>query len=181
MFIGIPRFAYECKEWWKACCIHCFGFSSTVSVGYSALLCSLNSSPDSHQLYNLRKGSYNWACGLRCQYTWLAGSFDGFYTQVWGPQRAYPIFFLFRVASYLLLIALMLAVAGVNPTVLLAGGTFAGLVVGLAGQTVLSNLFAGLLIVFAKPFSVGDRVTAFGWQLVCPSHSIHPSFTPRTD
>lgn len=81
-----------------------------------------------------------------------------------GPQRAYPIFFLFRVASYLLLIALMLAVAGVNPTALLAGGTFAGLVVGLAGQTVLSNLFAGLLIVFAKPFSVGDRVTAFGWQ-----------------
>ncbi|MEM0121252.1 MAG: mechanosensitive ion channel family protein [Thermoprotei archaeon] len=81
-----------------------------------------------------------------------------------GPHRAYPIFFLFRVVSYLLLIALILAVAGVNTTALLAGGTFAGLVVGLAGQTVLSNFFAGLLIVLAKPFSVGDRVTAFGWQ-----------------
>jgi small-conductance mechanosensitive channel len=106
-----------------------------------------------------------------------------------GPSRAYSVLFIFRLASYLLLVALMLGVAGVSATALLAGGTFAGLVVGLASQTVLSNLAAGLLVVFAKPFSVGDRVTAFGWQygMSFPFYSpkfysedkLIPSFTGR--
>jgi small-conductance mechanosensitive channel len=41
---------------------------------------------------------------------------------------------------------------------LLFGSAFAGIVLGLASQTVLSNLFAGLIIVFAGPFRTGDRI-----------------------
>ncbi|MFY9716402.1 MAG: mechanosensitive ion channel family protein [Thermoplasmata archaeon] len=48
--------------------------------------------------------------------------------------------------------------AGVSAESILLGSAFAGIVVGLAAQTVLANVFAGLLLVVADPFHPGDRV-----------------------
>lgn len=48
--------------------------------------------------------------------------------------------------------------AGVSAESILLGSAFAGIVLGLAAQTVLGNVFAGLLLVFADPFRPGDRV-----------------------
>ncbi len=70
----------------------------------------------------------------------------------------------FRFAAYIVLALFVLALLGVNGTALLAGGTFAGLVLGLAGTTVLSNVFGGILLLVARPFEVGDRVTVTTWQ-----------------
>lgn len=70
----------------------------------------------------------------------------------------------FRLAAYIALSLLVLALLGINGTALLAGGTFAGLVLGLAGTTVLSNVFGGVLLLIARPFEVGDRVTISTWQ-----------------
>ena len=55
-----------------------------------------------------------------------------------------------------------LATAGVNVLTLVAGIGVAGVGVGLAMQGVLSNLFAGLTIIFTKPFRVGDYVQLVG-------------------
>jgi small conductance mechanosensitive channel len=65
-----------------------------------------------------------------------------------------------------------LYVAGVNGYALLAGGTFAGLVLGLAGQTVLSNVLAGILLILARPFEPGDRITLISsdYGLLMPSY-----------
>jgi len=49
--------------------------------------------------------------------------------------------------------------AGVSAESLFLGSAFAGIVVGLAAQTVLANVFAGLLIVLADPYRPGDRVS----------------------
>lgn len=49
--------------------------------------------------------------------------------------------------------------AGVSAQSIFLGSAFAGIVLGLAAQTVLSNVFAGLLLVMANPFRPGDRVT----------------------
>lgn len=70
----------------------------------------------------------------------------------------------FRLAGYIALSLFVLALLGINGTALLAGGTFAGLVLGLAGTTVLSNVFGGVLLLIARPFEVGDRVTISTWQ-----------------
>lgn len=77
----------------------------------------------------------------------------------------------FRLLAYIGLSFLVLALLGVSGTALLAGGTFAGLVLGLAGTTVLSNVFGGVLLIVARPFEVGDRVTITTWQygLVVPT------------
>jgi small-conductance mechanosensitive channel len=49
--------------------------------------------------------------------------------------------------------------AGVSAESIFLGSAFAGIVLGLAAQTVLSNVFAGLLLVVANPFQPGDRVS----------------------
>jgi small conductance mechanosensitive channel len=49
--------------------------------------------------------------------------------------------------------------AGVSAQSIFLGSAFAGIVLGLAAQTVLSNVFAGLLLVVASPFHPGDRVS----------------------
>lgn len=62
---------------------------------------------------------------------------------------------LVAVAAMLVLFSL----AGVSAESLFLGSAFAGIVLGLAAQTVLSNVFAGLLIVLADPYRPGDRVS----------------------
>jgi len=56
-------------------------------------------------------------------------------------------------------ILVLFNLAGVSAESLFLGSAFAGIVVGLAAQTVLANVFAGLLIVLADPYRPGDRVS----------------------
>jgi small-conductance mechanosensitive channel len=56
----------------------------------------------------------------------------------------------------MLLIAL--GVAGVNAGGLIAGSAFTAVVLGLAAQQTLGNLFAGLVLLTARPFKVGERI-----------------------
>jgi small-conductance mechanosensitive channel len=89
-----------------------------------------------------------------------------------GAKRGNMIYVVFRFVAYTVLALVLLAIAGVSPTALLAGGTFAGLVLGLAAQTVLSNIIAGVMIILARPYEVGDRITFFTWQygLIVPAY-----------
>ncbi len=49
--------------------------------------------------------------------------------------------------------------AGVSAESIFLGSAFAGIILGLAAQTVLANVFAGLLLVVANPFRPGDRIS----------------------
>jgi small-conductance mechanosensitive channel len=49
--------------------------------------------------------------------------------------------------------------AGVSVESIFLGSAFAGIILGLAAQTVLANVFAGLMIVLADPYRPGDRVS----------------------
>ncbi|MDB6125812.1 MAG: MscS Mechanosensitive ion channel [Pedosphaera sp.] len=70
-----------------------------------------------------------------------------------------------RVVKLLLMIAvvlMMLQVFNVPIAPLVAGLGVAGVGIGLALQGVLSNLVAGLLIIFTKPFRVGEYIELAG-------------------
>jgi small conductance mechanosensitive channel len=72
---------------------------------------------------------------------------------------------LVRISKLLVLaIALMIALEtiGFKLTVIIAGMGVAGVGVGLAMQGVLSNVVAGLTIIFTKPFRVGEYVELLG-------------------
>lgn len=74
---------------------------------------------------------------------------------------------LVRVARLLVIAFTALAVLekfGVPTTSAIAGIGVAGLGVGLAMQGVLSNVVAGLTIIFTKPFRVGEYIELIGVQ-----------------
>jgi small-conductance mechanosensitive channel len=53
-------------------------------------------------------------------------------------------------------LAVILGLFGYNLTVILAGLGFMGIVIGYAAQATLANFFAGLQMMFDRPFKIGD-------------------------
>lgn len=69
------------------------------------------------------------------------------------------------IVRYVLLLAGVFAIGtislyllGIRPDKLLVGGAVTGVLIGIAAQQSLANLFAGLVLLFASPFRVGDHV-----------------------
>ena len=89
-----------------------------------------------------------------------------------GPNRGLLLVSVYRLVAYTALALALLIVVGVNSIALLTGGTFAGLVLGLAAQTVISNVMAGIFLLFVRPFEPGDRITMTTWQygLIAPMY-----------
>ena len=63
-----------------------------------------------------------------------------------------------RLPIFALALVVALGTAGMDVTALIAGISVAGVGIGLAMQGVLSNLVAGLTIIFTKPFRVGEYI-----------------------
>jgi small conductance mechanosensitive channel len=93
-----------------------------------------------------------------------------------GPARANQVLDVYRLVAYVALAFLVLYALGVNGTALLAGGAFAGLVIGLAAQTALGNVIAGVMLLVARPFAQGDRVTITTWQYPFLGAAYPPKF-----
>ncbi len=60
--------------------------------------------------------------------------------------------------GYVLVVLVALAVLGVSPQRLLVGAGLASVVLGIAAQQSLSNIFASFVLLFTRPFNVGDRI-----------------------
>ena len=66
--------------------------------------------------------------------------------------------FLIRLVFIAVAALLALRIAGLDPATLAVGGAITAVVVGLAAQQTLGNLIAGMVLIAARPFRVGDRV-----------------------
>jgi small-conductance mechanosensitive channel len=66
--------------------------------------------------------------------------------------------FLVRLILLLMTVLVVLGVAGINTRTLAVGGALFAVVFGLAAQQTLGNVIAGLVLISAQPFRVGDRV-----------------------
>ena len=67
-----------------------------------------------------------------------------------------------RISGVAVLLSLMTSVFNVNPAAALTVGSFGGLVVGFATQTILSHVVAGVFLLLSRPFTYGDKVTVSG-------------------
>ncbi len=81
------------------------------------------------------------------------------------PATAGPVGFLIRLSMLAVTLLVALSVAGVEARTLLVGGAFTAVILGLAAQQTLGNLFAGMVLLSARPFRVGDRVRLQGGPL----------------
>jgi len=74
------------------------------------------------------------------------------------PSTAGPVGFLIRLTTLVVTLVIALRIAGVSPATIVAGSAFTAVIVGLAAQQTLGNLFAGVVLLSARPFRVGERV-----------------------
>ena len=81
------------------------------------------------------------------------------------PGTAGTVDFLIRLATMLVAATLALRIAGVGPRTLALGGAVTAVVVGLAAQQTLGHVFAGTVLLTARPFRVGERVRLQGGPL----------------
>ena len=81
------------------------------------------------------------------------------------PGTAGTLGFLLRLVTMLVAVLIALRIAGLGPRTLALGGAFTAVVVGLAAQQTLGNLFAGMVLLSARPFRVGERVRLQGGGL----------------
>ncbi len=75
-----------------------------------------------------------------------------------GQAHAGVVRYVVLLAGVFTIATISLYLFGVKPDKLLLGGAVTGVLLGIAAQQSLSNLFAGLVLLFASPFRVGDRV-----------------------
>lgn len=74
------------------------------------------------------------------------------------PATAGTVSFMIRLFLVGLALLVALRTAGLDPRTLAVGGAFTAVVLGLAAQNTLGNVLAGVLLISARPFRVGDRV-----------------------
>ena len=100
----------------------------------------------------------------------IAARWLGRLTDRWAEKKAMepPVRMLMvRIVKFLVFVgALVMALgtAGLDVTAMIAGLSVAGVGIGLAAQGVLGNLFAGLTIIFTKPFRVNEYIELLGVQ-----------------
>jgi len=78
------------------------------------------------------------------------------------PATAGTVGFLIRLVGIIVVTGVALRIAGLRPQTLAVGGAFTAIIAGLAAQQTLGNLFAGLVLLSARPFRVGERVRLRG-------------------
>ncbi len=81
------------------------------------------------------------------------------------PGTAGVVGFLVRLLTIAVMVLVALHVAGLDAGALAVGGAFTAVVLGLAAQQTLGNLFAGLVLLSTRPFRVGERVELRGGAL----------------
>jgi small conductance mechanosensitive channel len=74
------------------------------------------------------------------------------------PSTAGTVGFLIRLATIAVTLIAALSIAQVKPSALVGGAAVTAVVLGLAAQQTLGNLFAGMVLISARPFRVGERV-----------------------
>jgi len=74
------------------------------------------------------------------------------------PATAGTVGFLIRLVFLVASALFALRAAGLEPETLAVGGAITAVVFGLAAQQTLGNLIAGMVLISARPFKVGDRV-----------------------
>lgn len=75
-----------------------------------------------------------------------------------GEVAGIPLRLVVLLGGYLISGIAVCDLVGLELSQLLVGGAITGIILGLAAQPVLSNLFAGLVLLFARPYVPGQRV-----------------------
>jgi small-conductance mechanosensitive channel len=88
----------------------------------------------------------------------LSAALSHLTTERGAASAAGPIRVVSAATGYLIVAFAVLAVLDVQIGKILVGAGLAGVVLGIAAQQSLGNVFAGLVLLLARPFTVGDHI-----------------------
>ena len=74
------------------------------------------------------------------------------------PGTAGTVGFVIRLAGIIVVSLVALHLAGIGPRTLAVGGAVSAIILGLAAQQTFGNVIAGMVLISARPFRVGDRI-----------------------
>ncbi|MGH9107141.1 MAG: mechanosensitive ion channel family protein [Acidimicrobiales bacterium] len=97
------------------------------------------------------------ACGVLAT-SRLSAGFAKLAQRQQAAKASGPVRVVSAAVGYVFVVLAALAVAGVSAEKLVVGAGVAGIVLGIAAQQSLGNVFAGLVLLLARPFAVGDRI-----------------------
>ena len=83
-------------------------------------------------------------------------------TSTYFGETAHSIKIFIRIASAIIIAAIIISYLSRDPLVAASITTITGLVIGFASQSLIGNLIAGLYLASTRPFKVGDNITVFG-------------------
>ncbi|HEV2634691.1 MAG TPA: mechanosensitive ion channel domain-containing protein [Actinocrinis sp.] len=89
-----------------------------------------------------------------------------------GDKAGTPLRIMVLLAGYAIAVIAFCDLMDVDVGHLLIGGAITGIVVGLAAQPVLGNLFAGLVLLFARPYIAGERVRVLSGAINGPHEGV---------
>jgi small-conductance mechanosensitive channel len=92
-----------------------------------------------------------------------------------------PLIFLISIIGYFVILLAILAILGVNLSSIILGSAFAGAIIGLAAQQILSNFFSGVLLIWSRPFEPGDYIEFNSWQYSYMLPSYPPKYLSRDE
>jgi small-conductance mechanosensitive channel len=81
------------------------------------------------------------------------------------PGAAGVIGFLIRLVTLITTVLVSLRIAGLTPGTVALGASFTAVIVGLAAQQTVGNVLAGIVLLSARPFQIGDRVRFNGYGM----------------
>ncbi|MFP4005963.1 MAG: mechanosensitive ion channel family protein [Candidatus Hadarchaeia archaeon] len=82
------------------------------------------------------------------------------------------VFRILQIVGGIVVLFIILGIWGINMTALFAGAGFMGIVVGLAAQETLGNVISGLLMMFSRPFEIGDWIEVSGYSGIVQDISV---------
>ena len=81
------------------------------------------------------------------------------------PGAAGVVGFMVRLVALVAIVLVSLRLAGLRPETLALGASFTAVIVGLAAQQTVGNVLAGVVLLSARPFQIGDRVRFNGYGM----------------
>lgn len=101
----------------------------------------------------------------------IAGQINRVMTARTGPGHAGVVRWLILLVGYILVVFTFLSLIQIRAVhQVLVGGAITGIILGIAAQNALGNLFAGIVLLLARPFNIGDRIRlksgAMGGELI---------------
>lgn len=98
-----------------------------------------------------------------------------------GPRRSTSLRYLIRLILFITVAVAILTAFGAGVPSVIFGGTFLTVIIGLAGQSIFSNIIGGIWLIFFRPFRIGDSIGLIAWQFpvltsTFPHEAIRPMY-----